>query len=129
MTGSARLLRRGLFVLLTAGVLAVPATAQTKRPDALRITLDEARQAAANALMAAAAGAAGFDVLDSVASSTGGLAATACSAARCALTVASVAGNVTAAGALAHRACDCIARTDLHLPVRRFTRVNANGDW
>ncbi len=52
MTGSARLLRRGLFVLLTAGVLAVPATAQTKRPDALRITLDEARQAAANALMA-----------------------------------------------------------------------------
>ena len=53
----------------------------------------------------------------------------ACGAARCALTVASVAANVTAAGALAHRACDCIARTDLHLPVRRFTRVNANGDW
>ena len=90
-----------------------------------------ARRGGAQALMLAAlaAGAVGFDVLDSVAPSTGGLAATACSAARCALTAASVAGNVTAAGALAHRACDCIARTDLHLPVRRFTRVNANGDW
>ena len=90
-----------------------------------------ARRGGAQALMlaAVAAGAVGFDVLDSVAPSTGGLAATACSAARCALTAASVAGNVTAAGALAHLACDCIARTDLHLPVRRFTRVNANGDW
>ncbi len=78
-----------------------------------------------------ASGAFGSDTFSTVASSAGSLAATCCSAATCAINATGAAANVAAIGKLVHfyHTRDCIARTDLHFPIRRATYVNADGDW
>ena len=78
-----------------------------------------------------AAGAFGSDTFSTVASSAGSLVATCCGAATCAINVTSTAANVAAIGKLVHfyRTRECLARTDLHFPIRRATYVNADGDW
>ena len=78
-----------------------------------------------------AAGAFGSDTFSTVASSAGSLVATCCGAATCAINVTSTAANVAAIGKLLHfyHTRECLARIDLHFPIRRATYVNANGDW